>query len=193
MRAATKVKILPGPTAVLAGAPGLYRSGSLTVTICRLIEEAKTGCKVFGGGGFGSRNDANRVACGNPLDVVARVKSVLFRDDLWHGDLVLGGDSRHGGPFVLTVTRTGSLPKQRSDFFDFAGDFDAVHGEELLDVWMVAGFELGERSEEDGFAFVEKHDGIGDFAHEVEIVGDDDGGQVQISFEAQHEVTDVVG
>lgn len=68
-----------------------------------------------------------------------------------------------------------------------SGKVDAVHGEELLDVRVGAGFDALDGAEVNDAAFEEDDDAVSDAAHEVEVVGDDDGSEPELAFEAEHE------
>ena len=63
----------------------------------------------------------------------------------------------------------------------------------LLQSKDITRLEIGERTEEDRLAFVEKHYRVSDLAHKIKIVRDDNGSEMHIPLKTQHEVAEQIG
>src|SRR5262245_14865237 len=104
MRAATSVKVRPPPTPT---ARTLFLSSGRAPShpFCCLIEQAQPRFPIFGDDVFAGRDNPNQLACGDPIDLIARPDVKLISDGLRQGNLVLRRDLCH----ILTLARNESL------------------------------------------------------------------------------------
>jgi len=84
--------------------------GTAAVPLCCLIEQTQPCVSIAFALHLAGRNHANRIACREPLDFIAGMDVILFRDNTGNRDLILGCDFGHRVvPAILTIARIVSL------------------------------------------------------------------------------------
>jgi hypothetical protein len=68
-----------------------------------------------------------------------------------------------------------------------------VHRQELLNVRMRRFLQIRHRSEGDGVAFKQHYHGVGDLAHQSQIMRDHHAGELQLPLQPEHQVADGIG
>src|SRR6185436_13975147 len=70
--------------------------------------------------------------------------------------------------------------------------YDPIHRQKLFNMFVLGGLQIGYLAEIDSMPFMKDHNLLSHPAHQVEVMGDHDGGEFELGLKTEHEGGQVV-